>query len=669
VGEAAALHAAEILTLDEAVTVIYHRSRLQHALAGSGGMLAAGISVTEANELLRGSEAAVSIAAINSPTSLTLSGDIAVLQRFHAQLEAQGRFARMLQVEVPYHSPRMNSLEHELVRSLSALRPRAGHRPYYSTIDLHGGDSAIGDADYWWRNVRQTVLFAAAMDKAIDDGHVCFLEVSPHPVLRTSIQECLSKRGVQGTVVSSLRRGQSDFDMMAASLGELHVAGATIAWDRIIGPGRVVQLPTYPWQRSRHWAESNHAEQYRKGSSVVSGLRATAHRHALLGGRLDLPTPTWLHTIRLAESAYLSDHRSQGAVVFPGTGYLEMAMQTLADEDATHGAEPHGGEYLLLSDVEIGRALYLADSDNARLQTTRNGDRWAIHSSTEDGSWLHHASGKCRREAFHHAPVDLALDSIKARCSNSLPADYAYRLFCDVGLQYGPTFQAIDELWYGADESLARLEIPPPLAGAEAGAPSGFLFHPALLDACLHTLFGALNLNGQDADRRGNAFRLSASGSFACIAARPTAVEPCPAAQPRASASKRTCASTTSITRSSPRSSTCGARPSSTPPRSRRSGSANGCSNTSGRRRPLQILGHSPVDGWYWLPMRVMIWSPCLRIAAPIAWSPRRAPTSGRWSARPPGICAASSTRGAWRHARRTSRARAGATRRWERSA
>jgi polyketide synthase 12/epothilone polyketide synthase D len=506
VGEAAALHAAGILTLDDAVTVIYHRSRLQHALAGSGGMLAAGISVSDAGDLLRGSEASISIAAINSPTSLTLSGDIAVLQRLRAQLEAQGRFARMLQVEVPYHSPRMDSIERELVQSLSELQPRAGDRPYYSTVDLHVGGRNPGDGNYWWRNVRQTVLFAAAIDKTIDDGHTCFLEVSPHPVLRTSIQECLSRRGVEGTVVSSLRRGQSDFDTMAASLGELHVAGAAIAWNRIIGPGRVVQLPTYAWQRSRHWAESDHAEQYRKGSSVSSGLRTTAHRHALLGGRLDLPTPTWLRTVRLAEAGYLSDHRIQGAVVFPGTGYLEMAMQTLADEDAAHGAEPRDGEYLLLSDVEIGRALYLAEGDNARLQTTRNGDRWAIHSSTEDGSWLHHASGKCRREAFHHAPGDLDLDSIKARCSNSLPADYAYRLFCDVGLQYGAAFQAIDELWYGVDESLARLEIPPTLTSAEGRAPSGFLFHPALLDACLHTLFGALNLNGQDADRRGNVF-------------------------------------------------------------------------------------------------------------------------------------------------------------------
>ena len=183
-------------------------------------MLAAGISVTQANELLRGVEASVSIAAINSPVSLTLSGDISVLQRLQARLEAHGHFARMLQVEVPYHSPGMDPLRDELIQSLAAIRPGPGQCPYYSTIDADSGASATGDANYWWRNVRQTVLFAAAMDKAIQDGHVCFLEVGPHPVLRTSIQECLNKRGIQGVVVSSLRRGQSDFDSMTSSLTE-----------------------------------------------------------------------------------------------------------------------------------------------------------------------------------------------------------------------------------------------------------------------------------------------------------------------------------------------------------------------------------------------------------------------------------------------------------------
>ena len=506
VGEVAALYAAGVLGLDDAVSVVYHRSRLQRARAGTGSMLAISSDVAEAARLIRGHEGAVAIAAINSPHSLTLSGDTAVLRRIHAQLEAEGTFARMLQVEVPYHSPGMDPIREELIGSLRAIRPAAPGVRYYSTVDADPPDGALGDHEYWWRNVRQTVRFASAMAAAIEDGHVCFLEIGPHPVLRTSIQECLAKRNVQGTVVSSLRRDRSDLDTMAAALGELHVAGATIAWETVVGPGDLVRLPPYPWQRSRHWAESEHAEDHRKGLAATSMLRLDSQRHPLLGSKLDLPAPTWLHTLRLSESTYIKDHKVQGTVVFPGTGYLEMALQTLAHEDAPAGAEPSPGEYLLLSDVEIGRALYLGDNACARLETARSGDRWAIHGCTgDDGIWIRHASGRCRREAFDGSPEDLDLDAVKAWCTNAMPADYGYRLFRDVGLEYGPDFRAIEELWYGPQQALARLVLPATLASPAAGGP-GFLFHPAMLDACLHTLFGALNLNGEDSDRRGNVF-------------------------------------------------------------------------------------------------------------------------------------------------------------------
>lgn len=515
-GELAALHAAGILGLDDAVTATYHRSRLQQRLAGTGSMLAIGGDPGAAARLIAGHEGSVAIAAINSPRAVTLAGDTAVLTRLHAQLEAEGKFARLLQVEVPYHSPVMESIREELIDSLRAIRPRPPGVRYYTTVDERGEPSGLidgelprsqlGDAQYWWRNVRQPVHFASAMAAAIEDGHTCFLEIGAQPVLGTSIQDCLRKRNVQGLVVSSLRRGGSDREALASSLGELHVAGATIAWDTVAGPGQLVRLPPYPWQRSRHWAESEHAEALRTGKSATSMLRVAQQRHPLLGEKLDLPVPTWLQTLRLREHAYINDHKVQGTVVFPGTAYLEMALQTLAEESAPDGAKPNQGEYLLLSDVEIGRALYLGDADEARLETTRTGDRWAIHGCTgDDGAWIRHASGRCRREALQVPPEDLDLDAVKAGCASALPADYGYRLFRDVGLEYGPSFRAIEELWYGPQQALARLALPAALASPAAAGP-GFLFHPAMLDACLHTLFGALNLNGEDSDRRGNVF-------------------------------------------------------------------------------------------------------------------------------------------------------------------
>jgi acyl transferase domain-containing protein/surfactin synthase thioesterase subunit len=519
VGEVAALHAAGVLTLEDAARVIVHRSRLQARTAGTGAMLAVGIDVARARRMLAGHEAAVDVAAVNGPRSLTLSGERSVLERIAAELEAEGTFARWLKVEVPYHSPKMDPLRADLLEALAFLRPGSGRCTYYSTADAEPA-GPIGDAAYFWRNVRQSVLFSTAVGRALDDGHRVFLEVGPHPVLRASIEECLAERKVAGAVVSSLRRGAPELDSLATSLGQLFVAGAAIDWSCIAPRGRLLELPAYPWQRSRHWAESEEAEQHRKGLAGGTSLRSVGARHPVLGVRLDLPTPTWVATVKVAEprDAYLADHQVNGAVVFPGTGYLEMALETLAT-DAAKGVEP--GDCLLLSDVDIGRALYLKDEEQAKLQMVREGERWTLFGQTgDDPSWVQHASGRCRREAAPVAPEPLDLDACRRRCDLALPAEYGYRLFRDVGLQYGPCFRAIEELWYGPREALARLQLPAALG--EGGAGEFLFFHPAMLDACLHTLFGALNLNGEDSHRRGNVF-LPVSLRRLRVFGRPTA--------------------------------------------------------------------------------------------------------------------------------------------------
>ncbi len=505
VGEIAALCCSGALSLTDAARVAYHRSRLQRQTAGSGTMLAVNLDVPRAERLVEQSAGAIAIAAINSPTSLTLSGDTAALETLRAKLDADGVFARILRVEVPYHSAKMDPIRDDLVHALAPIRPAVPHTAYYSTTDLRGLRGPLGDAHYWWSNVRQTVLFSAAIDTAVGDGHGCFLELGPHPVLKAAIGECLAARAARGTVVSSLQREKSDFESLATSMAELHGFGVNLAWERIIGRGRLLELPPYPWQRSEHWSESERAQQYRKGTGYSAALRSGAQHSALLGAKLDLPTPTWLQTLDLGHHAYLEGHRIQGSVIFPGAGYLEMALQTLVEPERPDAPTP--GEPWVLSDVEIGRALYLVETDRVQLETARAGERWTIHGAREgEGNWVRHASGRCRREATSKPRGPLELEQVKTRCPKVLPSDYAYRLFRDVGLEYGLTFQGIRDLWYGEQECLARVEWPQALGEASHVHAAGYLFHPALLDICLHALFGALNLNGEDADRRGNVF-------------------------------------------------------------------------------------------------------------------------------------------------------------------
>jgi acyl transferase domain-containing protein/surfactin synthase thioesterase subunit/NADPH:quinone reductase-like Zn-dependent oxidoreductase/NAD(P)-dependent dehydrogenase (short-subunit alcohol dehydrogenase family) len=502
VGEIAALHAAGVLSLEDAAKVAYHRSRLQRTTAGSGGMLAAGLAPEAARELIAGFEDHVSIGAVNAAASITLSGDVAVLERLREKLEANGTFARKLNVEVPYHSQRMEPIRAELLESLRELRPSDPRCPYYSTTDVRTERGRLGDAGYWWRNVRQTVQFAAAVERAVEDGQSCFLEIGPHPVLRASLLECLQGARGPTRVVSTLRRAASDWESLGQAVAELHVAGAPLCWDHIVGTGRLLALRPYPWQRTRHWAETKEAEQQRQGLSDGTGLTVGGSRHPLLGGKLDVPPTTWLRVLRLEDHPYLRDHRIQGGIVFPGTGYLETALQTLAEDEAA-SLDPQAGEYLLLADVEIGRALHLNEGEEVRLQTTRTGDRWEVRAcSGQERTWLRHAWGRARREKFFAVPARLDLAAVLERCTNELPTDYAYRLFGDVGLGYGPAFQCIDELHYGTREAIARLKNRAPSPERS----DAYFFHPALLDACLHTIFGALNLNGEDSHRRGNVF-------------------------------------------------------------------------------------------------------------------------------------------------------------------
>lgn len=221
-GEPAAAYAAGALGLEEAVRVTYHRSRLQQRTTGQGKLVAVGLPMDEARALVESYNGRVSFAAINSPGAVTLVGDPDALTEVIAPLQARGVFCRYLQVKVPYHSHYMEPLRAELLDSLQELELRPTAIPLYSTVTgklISGHDL---DAAYWWRNVREPVYFAAAAHQLIQDGYDLFLEVGPHPVLSSSITECVALLGRQGVSLPSLRRGAAERAVLLDSAGALH---------------------------------------------------------------------------------------------------------------------------------------------------------------------------------------------------------------------------------------------------------------------------------------------------------------------------------------------------------------------------------------------------------------------------------------------------------------
>jgi acyl transferase domain-containing protein len=253
-GEVAAAYIAGALTLTDAARLVGHRSRLMKLADGSGGMAVVGLGLEQVELELAGGADPVWVAATNSPTSTVLSGDRGVLHRLVGRLKSRGVPCGIVDARLACHSPQVEPLMHELVAALSGLRPRDTIIPLVSTVTGGPLGGASLDARYWARNVREPVRFRAAIEQLLDSGVNCFVEVSPHPVLRAALIDTIDHAGKRATVLSSLTRDKPECPTMLASLGAYYVSGGRVDW-RALFPDEKESacLPAYPWQRQRYW--------------------------------------------------------------------------------------------------------------------------------------------------------------------------------------------------------------------------------------------------------------------------------------------------------------------------------------------------------------------------------------------------------------------------------
>jgi acyl transferase domain-containing protein len=473
-GEIAAHYLAGALSFEDAVCVIYHRSRLQQRTSGSGRMLAVGMTSETLNQAVHDAGDRVSIAAINSPSAVTLVGDAPVLEEMARQFETFQVFHRFLAVNVPYHSHFMDALREELLASLADLHPCSATLPLYSTVTGTRIDGRGVDANYWWQNVRATVLFASALGQMIQDGYTVFVELSPHPVLASSINELLTQQEQQGTVLPSLRRKEADRTMMLGSLGALYTLGYPVAWQTFYGQtGTFVRLPSYPWQLKPYWTESVESREDRLFTPV----------HPLLGQRMSAAHPTWEREISPRLLPYLADHRIQQHVLLPGAAFAELALA------AAH--EVFGEGDYTLEELTFRKALFLPEMSDPRLQTVLHPQQATveIYSYTPSGEarWTLHASARLRqRQATERAPR-LDLNDIRCGCTGAMSKEEFYQQTQHMGFQYGPAFQAIEHVRLGTDTAISDLCVP---TAVEAELAT-YCFHPCLLDAAFQTLLVA----------------------------------------------------------------------------------------------------------------------------------------------------------------------------------
>jgi len=467
VGEVVAAYVAGVYSLEEAVRVSFHRSRLQQTMAGRGAMLAVGLPEAEALKRIAGSRG-VSIAAVNSFGAVTLSGDADELRAIAAGLEKEEIFQKFLRVEVAYHSPQMDPLREELLESLAGLRPREPLIPLYSTAYGMRVPAADWGADYWWQNVRQPVHFAAAIQCLFKDGYTHFLEVGPHPVLGNSIKECAVHLEAKATCFLSLRRKDPEQIGLLKTVAALYCAGFSPDWTALAPSGRnLLPLPHYPWQRESHWMESDRSKMERLG------LPGPVYLNRTLPGS----ETTWEVEINRNYFPFLFDHGVQDQKVFAGMGYVEAALALCSQ---IHGSAP-----VILENVSFEKVLVVDYSKLQYLVTAFHADNGAFNISSrvegEEDSIQRHCRGRMYPQTEVVAPL-LDLPSLRSECPREVPVGDFYDRLERRGLFYGPMFRPTKEVLVGENCFFLTID-----AAATLDSPSHPL-HPTLFDAALQAV-------------------------------------------------------------------------------------------------------------------------------------------------------------------------------------
>ena len=469
VGEAAAAWASGIFDLEEIFHVILTRSHWQAKMHGRGRMLAAGVSAEEAEPLVQRFAGRVSIAAFNAPRQVTLSGETDALEEIAAALEAEGKFQRFLPTAYAFHSAQMDPIESGMRDALAGITGHAARVPMISTMLGQSVRGSELDAEYWWRNVRQPVRFAAGIERLLrDEGCTLFVEIGPHPVMAAALAEITLAQKSSAVSVASLRRGDDETATLLQNLGLLYRRGAPVRWDALYEqPARPLRLPAYPWQRQRLWHESADAAR----------LLRSAPAHPLLGDRQPLPQPTWLNHLDTRLLPWLADHRLAGSAVLPGTAYLEMAAAAVRE----HLGEPT----ILLEDIRFHRMLFLPPEQPVptcvRLDPTAGTFQILAAPPDSPAMWEVHAEGVYRPGRLR-APAPVDLPAIQHALKEERAPEDLYRKLRDIGQVLGPIFQGLTSLHVAEDEVLGRVE------SHGERTPDDYLSYPPFLDSCFQEI-------------------------------------------------------------------------------------------------------------------------------------------------------------------------------------
>ena len=482
VGEIAAAWACGALSLEQAITVIKRRSIAQGKTRGMGRMAAVGLGKEAVLALIAelGLADDVEIAGTNSPRAVTLAGSQAALEQIRDRVKADGGLCQLLNLDYAFHSRQMDGIRQEVLDQLASLRPGQASRTFVSAVtgtELAGPEL---DAEYWWRNIREPVSFDQASARLIDAGYRLFLEVGPHSILRSYVSQQLEEAKVSGRVLPTLKRGHDTAEALHRAWAAIIANGASLDPARSHPAATLLPasaLPHYPWQR----------EHYQLPATAEGYDLVYRHReHPLLGYRLKDADYAWENQIDPVKLPLLADHVVNGAVVFPGTGYAEIALAAARIR--------FGTEAVALENLEI-RAPVSFQPQQAKLfrltlDPRTSGFSIETRARMSAEPWVLNVTGRLLANGPALKPGSRYDQASLGRLQSRPPIEGAelYQQAAQLGLAFGESFRWIQSVRIDGQEALAELKLP------DSVQPhlGDYLFHPAMMDGGFHPLLALL---------------------------------------------------------------------------------------------------------------------------------------------------------------------------------
>ncbi|GHO72105.1 polyketide synthase [Ktedonobacter sp. SOSP1-52] len=503
-GETAAAYIAGALSLEDAAWIICSRSKLALRQRGKGAMAAVELSLEQATALVKDNkyEERVAVAVSNSPNSTVLSGDAEAMKEILTVLEEKGIFGRLVRVDFASHSPQMDLLRDDLLSLMQRVQPHPASVPMLSTVDATYIEGRELTAQYWVENLRKPVLFLNATQELLEEGFDIFMEMSPHPILVGAIRQTIEQSDKPAMALASLRRDEGR-NALLTTLGTLYLYGYDVEWSRLYPDGgQRVSLPTYPWQRQRHWNDGvNHSQS--RAISTWKSDGTLAHPILHIGTPLALQKQTYLWTTEIDAELfpYLEEHRVHDMPVLAGAAYIELALAA--------ATEIFGARHFCIEDLQLKKVLFFPKDTRHTLQVTLTPHEaeegsWVLQfysTQAEQGkqavSWTHHATAMVRRvEEFliSEAHPPLLPEQAPDQWTMTMEAPAFYEGIRARGIQHGPRFQGVTHIWRRPGEVMAKITVPQEVTDER----SGYQVHPALMDAILQGIIPFLPETNED---------------------------------------------------------------------------------------------------------------------------------------------------------------------------